>query len=154
MRWLLRRFAPWGAPFARFDAAFSRAFLLLYVLVVSRGRSEPGRYQSEQLSRGQLDSLFQQFGQFWDGDGRHSVWVRSSDDGMLVYDRHNLIYAYGPLQLFKSILEDFGYTFTPSISLDFAHQHSYHEEFDHLERELTTRFADRRSDLREGDKNP
>jgi hypothetical protein len=134
--------------------ALAEPFLLLYVLAVPRGLSEPGRYQSGELSRVELDAMFEQFGKFWDGDGRHNIWVRSSDDGMLVYDRHNLIYAYGPLQRFESALRALGYTTTDSLSLDFVHQHSYHEEFDHLERELTTRFADRRSDLREGDENP
>ena len=134
--------------------ALAAPFLLLYVLVVPRGESEPGRYQTDELSREELDALFQRFGEFWDSDGRHNVWVRSSDDGMLVYDRHNLIYAYGPLQRFESRLRELGYTSAPIPSLGFIHQHSYHQEFDALERELTTRFADRRSELREGDENP
>ena len=129
-------------------------FLLLYVLVVPRGGGEFGRYQSGPLSRDELDLLFQQFGRFWESDGRHNVWVRSFDEGMLIYDRHNIIYAYGPLDRFESRLVDHGYTLTPSLSLDFAHQHSYHQEFDDLERDLTARFADRRSDLREGDESP
>jgi hypothetical protein len=134
--------------------ALAAPFLLLYVLVVPRGRSEPDRYQSGDLSRAELDAVFQQFAQFWDSDGRHNVWVRSSDDGMLVYDRHNLVYAYGPFPRFESILAELGYTLIPSLSLDFVHRHSYHQEFDDLERELTTRFADKRSELREGDENP
>jgi hypothetical protein len=134
--------------------ALAEPFLLLYVLVVPRGRSEPGRYQSGELSRAELDALFERFGQFLDSDGRHNVWVRSSDDGMLVYDRHNLIYAYGPLERFESVLRKHGCTITPALPLDFPHQHSYHQEFDHLERELTTQFADNRSELRDGDENP
>src|SRR5205823_680267 len=117
--------------------ALTEPFLVLYVLVVPRGRSEPGRYQSHELSRTELDTFFQQFAQFWDSDGRHNLWVRSSDDGMLVYDRHNIIYAYGPLQRFESRLQALDYNSAPSLSLDFAHQHSYHQEFDELERELT-----------------
>ncbi|MFL6519521.1 MAG: hypothetical protein ACJ8NS_04815 [Chthoniobacterales bacterium] len=134
--------------------ALAEPFLLLYVLVVPRGRSEPGRYQSGELSRTELDAVFQQFAQFWDSDGRHNIWIRSSDDGMLVYDRHNLIYAYGPLERFESVLRERGYTIAPGLSLDFPHQHSYHQEFDDLERELSTRFAVNRSELREGDENP
>jgi hypothetical protein len=129
-------------------------FLLLYVLIVPRGRSESGRYQSDELSRAEVDALFAHFGDFWDSDGRHNVWVRSSDDGMLVYDRHNLIYAYGPLPRFESALRKLGYTTTASVTLNFVHQHSYHQEFDDLERQLTTRFGNRRSELREGDGNP
>jgi hypothetical protein len=134
--------------------ALVEPFLLLYVLVAPRGRSEPGRYQSGVLSRGELDALFGQFAPFWDNDGRHNVWVRSSDDGMLVYDRHNLIYAYGPLPRFEASLRGLGFATAPSVSLDFAHKHSYHQEFDDLERELASRFGDRTSELREGDENP
>jgi len=129
-------------------------FLLLYMLIVPRGQSEPGRYQSDELSRAEVDALFAHFGDFWDSDGRHNVWVRSSDDGMLVYDRHNLIYAYGPLPRFESALRKLRYTTTASVTLNFVHQHSYHQEFDDLERQLTTRFGNRRSELREGDGNP
>ena len=110
--------------------------------------------QSDELSRAEVDALFAHFGDFWDSDGRHNVWVRSSDDGMLVYDRHNLIYAYGPLPRFESALRKLGYTTTASVTLNFVHQHSYHQEFDDLERQLTTRFGNRRSELREGDGNP
>jgi len=134
--------------------ALAEPFLLLYVLVIPRGRSESGRYQSDELSRVELEALFDQFGDFWDGDGRHNVWVRSSDDGMLVYDRHNLIYAYGPLPRFESALRELGYTAVASLTLDFVHRHSYHQEFDDLERALATQFADNRSELRDGDENP
>ena len=129
-------------------------FLLLYVLVVPRGQSDAGRYQSAELSRSELDAFIEQFGTFWDSDGRHNIWIRSSDGGLLVYDRHNLIFAYGPLQRFESRLHELGYVSTGSLSLDFIHQHSYHQEFDDLERELTRRFAENRSDLRAGDENP
>ena len=73
---------------------------------------------------------------------------------MLVYYRHNLIYAYGPLERFESVLRERGYTIAPAMSLDFPHQHSYHQQWDHLERELATQFADNRSELRDGDENP
>lgn len=130
-------------------------FLLLYVLVIFRGGGERGRYQSHELSRDQLEAMFARFSEFWDSDGRHSVWLRSqSDDSTLVYDRHNLIYAYGPLDRLELILETLGFTATPEIPLTFEHQHCYYPEFDHLEQELTTTFADGRSDLHPGDKNP
>ena len=94
--------------------------LLLYVLVVPRG-SLPGRYQSDDLSRDQLDTLFERFAQFWDHDGRHSIWLRShADDATLVYDRHNLIFAYGPLDRFESLLASLGYASTPTLCLVFS----------------------------------
>jgi hypothetical protein len=130
-------------------------FLLLYVLVIFRGGGEEGRYQSDELSHEELDAMFAQYGEFWDSDGRHSIWLRSeADDATLVYDRHNLIYAYGSLERFELILEALGYAATPKVSLSFEHQHSYYEEFDGLERELTTKLADRRSELHPGDENP
>lgn len=133
----------------------SEPFFLLYVLVVPRGGSIEGRYQSDKLSRAEVDATFDRFGRFWDGDGRHSIWLRSqTDDATLVYDRHNLIYAYGPIEQFESHLISLGYSTVPRLSLAFEHQHAYHQEFDELERELTTRLVDRRSDLHAGDENP
>jgi hypothetical protein len=130
-------------------------FFLLYVLVIFRGGGERGRYQSNELSHDELEAMFFRYGEFWDSDGRHSVWLRSQiDDATLVYDRHNLIYAYGPLDRFELILETLGYTPTPKVSLSFEHRHCYYAEFDRLEQELTTTFADRKSDLHPGDENP
>lgn len=128
--------------------------LLLYVLVVPRG-SPPGRYQSNELTREQFDSLLQRFAHFWDHDGRHSIWLHSrTNSATLVYDRHNFIYAYGPLDLFESLLTSLGYSPTPTLSISFSHQHAYHAEFDHLERELVAEFAEGRSELHAGDENP
>jgi hypothetical protein len=132
----------------------SEPLLLLYVLVVPRG-SVPGRYQSDDLTRDQCDILFQRFAHFWDHDGRHSIWLHSrTDSSTLVYDRHNLIYAYGSLAPFESLLASLGYSATRTLSVSFIHQHAYHAEFDHLERELVVEFAEGRSELRVGDENP
>ena len=76
------------------------------------------------------------------------------DNATLVYDRHNLIYAYGPIERFKLILESVGHARTPEVSLAFEHQHCYYPEFDVFEQELTTKFADRKTDLQPGDENP
>ena len=130
-------------------------FLLLYVLVIFRGGGKEGRYQSDELSQKDLDAIFARYKEFWDTDGRHSIWLRSdTNDATLVYDRHNLIYAYGPLERFELVLETLGYTATAKVSLSFEHQHCYYPEFDALERELTAKFADRRTELRPGDENP
>ncbi|HWY41723.1 MAG TPA: hypothetical protein VNX27_13105 [Chthoniobacterales bacterium] len=130
-------------------------FFLLYALVIFRGGGKVGRYQSGELSHSELDAMFARFGEFWDSDGRHSVWLRSeADDATLIYDRHNLIYAYGPLSRFELVLESHGYTQVSKLSLSFEHEHHYYAEFDALERELTTKFAGQRSDLQPGDENP
>src|SRR5256885_11137333 len=63
-------------------------FFLLYVLVIFRGGGEQGRYQSEELSHDELEAMFVRYSEFWDSDGRHSVWLRSeADAATLVYDR-------------------------------------------------------------------
>jgi hypothetical protein len=130
-------------------------FFLLYVLVVFRGGGQVGRYQSHELPHEELDAMFARYGEFWDSDGRHSIWLRSeTDNATLVYDRHNLIYAYGPLARFELILETLGYVATSKVSLSFEHEHRYYAEFDSLEQELTTNFASRRSVLHPGDENP
>lgn len=135
--------------------SLNEPFFLLYVLVIYRGGGETGRYQSDELSREEVDELFARYSNFWDGDGRHSVWLRSEkDDSTLVYDRHNLIYAYGPLEKFEIILESLGYTSVPKLSLSFEHEHNYYAEFDALERELTTKLAKKRTELWPGDENP
>ena len=130
-------------------------FFLLYVLVIFRGGGKVGRYQSGELSQSLLDAMFGRYGEFWDSDGRHSVWLRSeADDATLVYERHNLIYAYGPLERFEIVLESLGYTRASKLSLSFEHEHHYYPEFDPLEQELTAKLADQRSDLQPGDENP
>lgn len=99
--------------------------------------------------------MFNSYGEFWDSDGRHSIWLRSEiDDATLVYDRHNLIYAYGPPEKFDLVLDALGYAKVPELSLSFEHEHHYYPDFDHLERELTVKFADNKTDLRPGDENP
>jgi hypothetical protein len=135
--------------------SLTEPYFLLYVLVIYRGGGKTGRYRSDELSRAELDTLFARYGEFWDSDGRHSIWLRSDqDEATLVYHRHNLIYAYGPLERFELILESVGYANTPEVSLAFEHQHCYYPEFDVLEQELTTKFADRKTDLQQGDENP
>ena len=84
---------------------------VMYVLLVERGRNEPGRYRSDPFkSHAELESFMQSFREFFEGDGRHHVWIGSvSGEGLLVYDQHNVIFAYGPLQDFQSVLKRSGY---------------------------------------------
>lgn len=82
-------------------------FVLYVLLVPRRGNREPGRYQSEPFTEfASLASFLQSFRAFFEGDGRHHIWVGSaSNDGTLVYDQHNVIFAYGPLAKFKEVLK-------------------------------------------------
>lgn len=129
-------------------------FLLLYVLVVPRTESESGRYQSEPISADDLNSFLVRHTIFLEGDARHNLWIRSSDDGMLVFDRHNLIYAYGPLEKFTSTLVLSGLTEVQDIRFPDPHSHHYQSEFDDSERLILQEQSWTRSPLRKGDENP
>lgn len=98
-------------------------FLLLYVLAIPRGGGEPGRYQSNySFSQPQLVQFLSEYSEFLEKDARHNLWVRSaSDEGMLVYDRHNVIYAYGPLERFVAVLESVGLTESSEVRFPSPH---------------------------------
>ena len=112
-------------------------YRLLYVLLVPRGGSAPGRYESPELDGAELAEFFSEFGAFWSEDARHHIWVHSRpDDATIVWDRHGLIYAYGPLQLFEASLAE--RAIMPSVRADVPapHVHYYHPEWDDAERAL------------------
>ncbi len=125
---------------------------LLYVLVVPRGSGAlPGRYEAPaEMSRGEVGDFLAEFAQFLEHDGRHHLWVASPGHGTVVYDRHNLIYAYGPLDCFEHLMVQMG--LQPDRPLvPVPHWHAYHAEFDAAQNHLLHRFAWVRSDLREDD---
>ena len=114
-------------------------FAVLYVLLVPRGGSEAGRYQSPWLNREELTEVFDCYGGFWERDGRHHVWLHSAtDQATLVYDQHDVIYAYGPLEEYVALLEAAGFKEAEELDFPAPHGHCYHREFDELERELAS----------------
>jgi hypothetical protein len=129
-------------------------FLLLYVLVVPRGESVAGRYQSEPINAEELNRFLHRYKNFLEKDARHNLWIRSSDDSMLVFDRHNIIYAYGPLEMFASTLTSSGLNEATDISFPDPHSHHYQSEFDDPERQILQEQSWVRSPLRKGDENP
>ena len=133
-------------------AVLGEPFALLYVLVVPRGGSAEGRYQSPWLGREQMAEMFGKFADYWDQDGRHHVWLFSqSDRATLVYDQHNVIFAYGPLEDYVRLLEASGFAEARALPFPAPHTHCYHPTFDPLERELTSLPNWQHSPLREGD---
>ena len=103
---------------------------LLYVLHTSRGEGALGRYQSPSLSRVELDSFLDCFSDFFARDSRFDLWAYSPEmKATIVWDRHNLIFGYGPLQDFEDCLLGLG--FRPGKpSMEFEHTHNYHPECD------------------------
>lgn len=122
----------------RLIEAMSEPFMVLYVLVVPRGGSEAGRYESpEPQTRDGMRLFLREFKTFFENDGRHHLWIRSSSgSAMLVYDRHDLIYGYGPLGEFETILSEIGLEKAASIQLPDPHIHHYNECFDKEEHRL------------------
>ncbi len=125
---------------------------LLYVLVVPRGDAVlPGRYEAPtELSHAEVFAFFAEFAPFLEHDGRHHLWVGSPGHGTVVYDRHNLIYAYGPLDCFEHHTAQMRrQPDRPDVPV--PHWHAYHPEFDGAEDRLLRRFAWVRSELRQSD---
>lgn len=115
-----------------------RPWAVLYVLLVPRqGNREPGRYQSDDFAtHAELAAFLQGFKGFFESDGRHHVWVLSAaNDGVLVYDHHNVIFAYGPIEAYKSTLRDRGFR-EQAFWFPAPHFHVYTDEGDSEEERL------------------
>jgi hypothetical protein len=109
----------------------SGPFQLLYVLHTTRTGADLGRYESPELSAEAVQAFVGTFGRFLSEDARHDFWVRShADDATIVWDRHNLIYAYGPLNDFQSALLHQGVRPGGPPSIPDPHVHHYHPERD------------------------
>jgi hypothetical protein len=131
----------------------SEPFGILYVLVVPRGGSDAGRYQiANPVSREQAEEFLNRFKEYFENDGRHDIWIASvSDSGQLVYDRHNVIYAYGPLLEFENVLLGRGLANAEFVRFPSPHTHNYHAAFDQDERDVLHFWHWKRSPLRESD---
>jgi len=131
----------------------SEPFGILYVLVVPRGGSDAGRYQiADPVSREQTEEFLQRFREYFENDGRHDIWIASvSDSAQLVYDRHNVIYAYGPLLEFENELLGRGLTKAEFVRFPSPHTHNYHAAFDQDERDVLHSWHWKQSPLRESD---
>jgi hypothetical protein len=139
----------------KLSACMDEPFLLLYVLVVPRGEGEPGRYQSEfSYNAIQLREFLTSYGKFLEQDARQNLWIRpTSGNGLLIYDRHNVIYAYGPLEHFIAVLTSVGLGESDTVPMSFPHVHYYHKEFDSQATRLLTEEAWIMSPLQAGDEN-
>lgn len=112
-------------------------YCYMYVLVVPRGDGiEPGRYEYNWSIDGQeMAEVINWLRDPLEQDGRHNLWFYScSEKCHLIYDRHEIIYLYGPTDRYESLLE----------SLDFpeqyvqewgSHVHFCNKEFDHIQDE-------------------
>jgi hypothetical protein len=130
-------------------------FWLLYVLVVPRGEGQPGRYQApEPLTRKQVKAFLTRFRNFLEADGRQNLWIKSeSGRGLLVWDRHNLVYAYDLENEWSEKLQGMGWIEVnrDAIALPDPHEHHYHAIFDDDARDVLAAMQWDYSPLREQD---
>jgi hypothetical protein len=134
--------APDGKPstFATLLDCLSPPYYVLYVLHTPRGEGEPGRYQSPLVTADNVHAFLNRFSTFLTVDARYDLWAYSpTDKGTVVWERHNLVYAYGPLEQYSSALESLGFEpGTPGIPS--PHQHHYRGEFDSDAKALLSDF--------------
>jgi hypothetical protein len=120
------------------SSVMAEPFGFLYVLTVPRGKGVAARYQSaEPVTRQDAIEFLSRFKQFFEGDGRHHLWLASlSNSDLLVYNKHNVIYAYGQLPAFEEVLIRREMEKVDDLRFPSPHIHNYNSEFDEDERDL------------------
>jgi hypothetical protein len=107
----------------------------LFVLVVIRvpRAGEEGRWESEAMRHSEVVAFVDEFRDLFEKDARADLWVGTTmNQGLVVLDEHDLIYAYGPLDLFEEVLRRNRYAAGEPRAPD-PHEHHYNVEFDELE---------------------
>ncbi len=132
-------------------ACLAEPFFLLYVLHTPRGEAEAGRYQSPELSRDDLRRFLTRFDTLLVADARFDLWVHSpQSNATVVWDRHDLVYAYGPLGDYERVLRARGFV-EGGPDVPSPHVHHYRAECDNDARALLSAFRWIHSPLRPGD---
>ena len=132
-------------------AELTPPYRVLYVLHTSRTDARLGRYESPILDAPALLGFFARFGAFLAGDARHDVWVLGDGEGeFVIWDRHDLVYAYGPIGRYVEVLEEGGLR-EGWPSWPVPHVHHYRAEWDAAERQMLAAFDWDYSQLRPSD---
>ncbi|MBS0369416.1 MAG: hypothetical protein JSS57_09480 [Proteobacteria bacterium] len=116
--------------FKRLVESIEAPYFLLYVLHTPRGEGQAGRYQSPSIGLDELESFLERYAAFLSGDARFDIWAYSpSENATVIWDRHDLIYAYGATKRFAMALRELGFE-QGAPGIRFPHQHHYRAEFD------------------------
>ncbi len=112
-------------------------YFILYVLVVPRHGHEQGRYQSRPIENiNEVRLFFNEYKDYLETDGRHHVWIGTVDNsGILIYDQHNVIFAYGSLEKYKRTLRTLGFHEKP-FSFPVPHAHRFNTDNDQFEEKI------------------
>nr|WP_295943761.1 hypothetical protein [uncultured Acidovorax sp.] len=125
-----------SAAFVGLVSNLEPPYFLLYVLHTPRGEGEPGRYQNPALSQEEFLGFVRRFSSYLSSDARFDLWAHSAaSQGTVVWDRHNQLFAYGPLAKYCSLLDELGFVHGDA-AISFPHQHHYRKEFDDDAKEL------------------
>ena len=125
---------------------------VLYVLVTARGERAAGRYQSAQKhTRAEVLALLERFGPYFEHDGRHNLWLAAPPAGQLVLDRHEVIYAYGPVAAIAERLQENGFKEEDAIRVPVPHSHHFHAELDDDEKAILDYWEWLHSELQQTD---
>lgn len=116
-------------------------YFILYVLVVKRLSNEYGRYESPTIdTKEELRDFLIEYKEYLETDGRHHIWIGTYDNsGLLIYDQHNVIFAYGQLDNFINTLKLKGYK-EKEFAFPFPHIHNFHEGNDIFEERILTHW--------------
>lgn len=137
--------------FLRLARCLQEPLFLLYILHTCRGEAEPGRYRSPELSAQDIEEFVNEFRPFLSADGRFDLWAYSPEQRATVaWDRHNLLYGYGPIECYAWELKAAG--FEPGTPKEPSpHTHHYRSELDPLAEQLIRRYEWLYSPLRPED---
>jgi hypothetical protein len=110
---------------------------VLYVLITPRSDAQAGRYQSAtKHTRDEVQALLERFKDYFASDGRHNLWLAAPPAGQLVFDRHEAIYAYGPIAEIVARLKEKNFAEVETIRIPVPHSHHFHEELDDDEKAI------------------
>jgi hypothetical protein len=125
---------------------------VLYVLITPRSDAPAGRYQSATPhTREEVLALLDRFESYFANDGRHNLWLAAPPAGQLVLDRHEVIYAYGPIGEINSNVKQREFGEVDMIRVPVPHSHHFHEELDAEERAMLAHWEWLHSELQETD---
>jgi hypothetical protein len=125
-------------------------FFILIVLHTPRC-GEPGRYQSPSVRREDVAAFMSEFAGYFETDARQDLWIYSQEEqGLLVYERHDLIYGYGPIEEFRNSLLSRSFV-ERKVEIPAPHSHNYNADFDDAEKRLRAYFDWTKSPLRPED---
>ncbi len=105
-------------------SVYGERFRLVYLLVTPPDGYKFSRYEIEQITLNDVQSLLLEFGEFLGRDARHHVWLHALDGGgTIIWDEHDWVYLYGHLNSATQFLETEGFT-EGKPEIPFPHLHN------------------------------